>query len=273
VSLELPPGDFVALLGPNGSGKTTLAKHVDGLLRPGSGRVLVGDLDTCTASVARLARSVGYVFQNPDHQIFAATVEEEVAFGLRSQGLPADATAQRVAEALALFGLAPFAGIPPASLGFGRRRQVALAAVLAVDPQVLILDEPTGGLDARSRDEIMAALARFHAAGGTVVLITHDIPVVAEYARRAVVLFEGRVLFDGSVPDLLLGRRDLLARAGLSLPPVVRLAKRLANRGLTSTVLTPADLVAVWAGPERLPANAVPRPDGSELPHHERDEG
>jgi energy-coupling factor transport system ATP-binding protein len=261
VRLELPPGDFVALLGPNGSGKTTLAKHLDGLLRPGSGRVLVGDRDTRSASVAQLARQVGYVFQNPDHQIFAATVAEEVAFGPRSQGLTEDAAAQRAAEALDLFGLAPLAGVPPASLGFAQRRQVALAAVFAAGPRVLILDEPTGGLDSRGRREIMAAVAGFNADGGTVVLITHDMLLVAEYARRAVVLFEGRVLFDGAIPDLLWGRRDLVARAGLSLPPVVRLANRLARRrGLATGVLTPKDLVEAWAGLERPTAGTTPAP-------------
>jgi energy-coupling factor transporter ATP-binding protein EcfA2 len=285
VSLELPPGDFVALLGPNGSGKTTLAKHLDGLLQPGAGRVLVGDLDTRTAGVARLARAVGYVFQNPDHQIFSATVEEELAFGPRSQGLPEEVIARRVAEVLDLFGLAPFARTPPASLGFGRRRQVALAAVLAAAPQVLILDEPTGALDARSRGEIMAAVCRFHAgtppalragtspapntAGGTVVLITHDMSLVAEYARRAIVLLDGRVLFDGGVSELLLGRRDLLARAGLGLPPVVRLAKRLTGRGLAAPVLTLTGFVDAWTGPDGSPGGAVAHPGGSELPHYE----
>jgi energy-coupling factor transporter ATP-binding protein EcfA2 len=256
VSLELPPGDFVALLGANGSGKTTLAKHLDGLLRPGSGCVLVGDQDTRQTSVAQLARTVGYVFQNPDHQIFAATVEEEVAFGPRSQGQPEDLSARQVAEAMDLFGLAPLASAPPASLGFAQRRQVALAAVLATRPQVLILDEPTGGLDAGSRAGIMDAVARFHATGGTVVLITHDMSVVAEYARRAVVLSDGRVLFDGAVADLLLGRRDLVARAGLSLPPVVRLANRLARHGLAAVVLTPADLIAVWTAAQSTPARS-----------------
>ena len=255
VNLELRPGDFVALLGPNGSGKTTLAKHLDGLLRPGTGRVLVGDRDTRTVSVAQLARQVGYLFQNPDHQIFAATVQEEVAFGPRSQGLPEDACERRAAEALDLFGLTASASVPPASLGFAQRRQVALAAVLAAGPRVLILDEPTGGVDARGRREIMAVVAGFNAAGGSVVLITHDMPVVAEYARRAVVLVAGRVLYDGSIPELF-GRRDLVARAGLSLPPVVRLAKRLARRrGLAVEVLTPADLVDAWAGPDRPPGH------------------
>jgi energy-coupling factor transporter ATP-binding protein EcfA2 len=261
VTLDLPPGDFVALLGPNGSGKTTLAKHLDGLLRPGAGRVLVGDRDTRSASVAQLARQVGYVFQNPDHQIFAATVKEEVAFGPRSQGLARDACARRADRVLELFGLTPWADVPPASLGFAQRRQVALAAVLASEPRVLILDEPTGGVDARGRSEIMAAVAGFNAAGGTVVLITHDMPVVAEFARRAVVLVDGRVRYDGAVPDLF-SRRDLLAQAGLNLPPVVRLARRLAHHGLAAVVLTPADLVRAWVGPERPQTNG-PRYSGS----------
>jgi energy-coupling factor transporter ATP-binding protein EcfA2 len=255
VNLEFPPGDFVALLGPNGSGKTTLAKHLDGLLRPKAGRVLVGDRDTRSTSVAELARQVGYLFQNPDHQIFAATVMEEVAFGPRSQGLTEEACERRAAEVLDLFGLVSCAGVPPASLGFAQRRHVALASVLAAGPRVLILDEPTGGVDARGREEIMAVVTGFNAAGGTVVLITHDMAVVAEYARRAVVLLDGRVLYDGSIPNLF-GRRDLVAQAGLSLPPVVRLAKRLARHGLAEGVLTPAGLVDAWVGPERGPADA-----------------
>jgi energy-coupling factor transporter ATP-binding protein EcfA2 len=263
VSLNLEPGEFVALLGPNGSGKTTLAKHLDGLLRSSTGFVLVGGLDTRAVSAAQLARQVGYVFQNPDHQIFAPTVEEEVAFGPRSQGVPEDVVARRVAEALDRFGLASFAGVPPASLGFAQRRQVALAAVLAAAPRVVILDEPTGGLDARSRREIMSVIAGFNvgapalgAAGGTVLLITHDMALVAEYARRAVVLVDGRVLFDGAVSDLF-RRRDLLARAGLGLPPVVRLANRLARHGLAGDVLTTDDLVEALAGPRQTPVDAV----------------
>jgi energy-coupling factor transport system ATP-binding protein len=256
VSLELPPGDFVALLGPNGSGKTTLAKHLDGLIRPSTGRVMVGGRDTRSASVAQLARQVGYLFQNPDHQIFAATVKEEVAFGPRSQGLPTEACERRVAEVLDLFSLASWADVPPASLGFAQRRQVALAAVLAARPPVLILDEPTGGVDARGREEITAAIAGFNSVGGT-NSDHHDMPVVAEYARRAVVLVEGRVLYDGPVPGLF-GRRDLVAQAGLSLPPVVRLASRLARHGLETGVLTLSGMVEAWAGPEGWQARPHP---------------
>ncbi len=247
VSLTLPPGEFVALVGPNGSGKTTLAKHINGLLKPTAGRVLVGEVDTRTVKAAQLAGLVGYVFQNPDHQIFAPTVQEEVAFGPRMQGLPDRAVAWRVADALDRFRLTGYADAPPATLGYAQRRQVALASVLAVQPDVLILDEPSGGLDARSRQQLMAAVAGHHAAGRTIVLITHDMPLVAEYAARVVVLVEGRVLFDGSTPEFF-SRRDVLGRAGLAAPPAARLAARLAPYGLSRNVLTPADFAAAWHG-------------------------
>ena len=183
VSLDIFPGEFVALLGPNGSGKTTLAKHFNGLLKPTQGRVLVEMRDTRTTRIAELARLVGYAFQNPDHQIFAPTVQEEVAFGPRMQELPRSIVTQRVAEALDRFRLIPYADLPPAMLGFGQRRQVALAAMITVQPKALILDEPTGGLDWRSQQEFMDIVANFNTLGRTVVLVTHDMRLVAEYAN------------------------------------------------------------------------------------------
>ena len=217
INLTIAAGEFVALLGPNGSGKTTLAKHLNGLLRPQRGRVLLDGRDTRSVRVAVLAQTVGYVFQNPDHQIFAATVEEEIAFGLRLRGLPPAEVAQRVAEALDRFRLTPHAHLPPAVLGSGQRRQVTLAATLALRPRILVLDEPTGGLDAQGRQELMAALAAFHADGGTVLLITHDMHPVAELAGRAVVMAAGRVRFDGT-PAALFRQDDLLAETHLAAP-------------------------------------------------------
>jgi energy-coupling factor transporter ATP-binding protein EcfA2 len=245
VSLSLAAGEFVALLGPNGSGKTTLAKHLDGLLKPTEGRVLVERSDTRKTRVAELARRVGYAFQNPDHQIFAPTVQEEIAFGPRNQGLPAAIVAQRVAEALDRFRLTPHAHLPPALLGLGQRRQVALAAIIASQPQVLILDEPTGGLDERSKQELMEVVTAFNVLGRTIVLITHDMRLVAEYADRAIVLLNGRLLYDGA-PRELFGRPDVLAQAGLALPPVARLAERLSAEGMAAGVLTLAEFVAAW---------------------------
>lgn len=263
VSLSIGAGEFVALLGPNGSGKTTLAKHLNGLLRPSRGRLLLDGQDTQRLRVPELARRVGYVFQNPDHQIFAATVQAEVAFALQLQGAPPPITAQRVAEALDRFRLTAQAHLPPAVLGSGQRRQVTLAAVLAAGPAVLVLDEPTGGLDGRSRQELMTAVAAFHHQGGTVVLITHDMRLVAEYASRTVVLRSGELLFDGS-PRALFARRDVLTQAQLAAPPLVRLAQRLAPCGLPVGVASCAAFASAWqrgqaAGPR--PAH-VKRPAG-----------
>lgn len=247
VSLEIYPGEFIALLGPNGSGKTTLAKHLNGLLKPSQGSVTVEGRDTRTTRIAELARQVGYAFQNPDHQIFAPTVQEEIAFGPRMQELPRAIVTQRVAEALDRFRLIPYAGLPPALLGFGQRRQVALAAIIAAQPATLILDEPTGGLDWRSQQEFMEIVAGFNTAGRTVVLITHDMRLVAEYATRAIVLLSGAVLFDGS-PQGLFGRSEVLDQAGLALPPVTRLARRLDKYGIAADTLTVAQFAAAWHG-------------------------
>ncbi len=245
VSLTLHPGEFVALLGPNGSGKTTLAKHLDGLNKPTAGRVMVELTDTRTARVADLARRVGYAFQNPDHQIFAATVQAEIAFGPRIQDLPEPIVAQRVAEVLDRFHLVACADLPPAVLSFGQRRQVALAAVIASQPQVLILDEPTGGLDWQSRQELMDVVTSFNILGRTVVLATHDMRLVAEYATRAIVLLDGRIVFDGT-PRTLFSQPEILAQARLALPPVTRLANRLHREGMVPGVLTVAEFAAIW---------------------------
>ncbi len=238
------PGEFVVLAGPNGSGKTTLAKHLNGLLKPSVGRVLVAGQDTAVLRVPQLARSVGYLFQNPDHQIFAPTVSEEIAFGLRLQGLGAEEVAERVAGAMAAHDLTACADLPPATLSLGQRRQVTLAAVLAARPKILVLDEPTGGLDWRSRHELMARVQAFHTAGGTVILITHDVRLMAEHAGRVIVMHAGRVLFDGSPVDLF-GQRQVLTVARLTVPPVVRLAQRLAPFGVPPSVRTVAELADV----------------------------
>ncbi len=273
VSLALQPGEFVALLGPNGSGKTTLAKHLNGLLTPTAGRVQIERSDTRRARTAELARLVGYAFQNPDHQIFAPTVQEEIAFGPRTLGLPESIVAQRVAEALDRFRLVRYADWPPAVLGFGQRRQVALAAVFAAQPQALILDEPTGGLDWRSRQELMAVVAGFNGLGRTVILITHDMRLVAEYATRAVVLLAGRVLFDGA-PRALFAEPAILAQAGLALPSVTRLADRLRSEGMPPGVLTSPEFIAAWPARRGASRDAKDkkgqRSAGKETDRHER---
>ncbi len=263
LNLAVRPGEFVVLLGPNGSGKTTLAKHLNGLLKPCRGRVLIDGRDTRSARVAELARQVGYVFQNPDHQIFSATVADEIAFGPRIQNLPPDSVAQRVAAGLARFRLSQFADLPPALLGSGQRRQVALAAVLATQPQALVLDEPTGGLDARSRQELMEAVVAFNREQRTVILITHDMGIVTEYASRTVVLVSGQVVFDGAPQDLF-ERTDILQQARLAVPPVVRLARRLQPCGLPRGVLTCAEFAAAWQARLRSCGATIAAPHGEE---------
>ncbi len=256
VTWALRPGEFVALVGPNGSGKTTLAKLLNGLLKPTAGRVMVAGRDTRSARVPELARTVGYVFQNPDHQIFAATVAEEVAFGLRLGGLPPAEVARRVAEALDRFRLGSCAHFPPALLGSSQRRQVSLAAVLAMRPQVLVLDEPSGGLDGQSLQALMAAVVEFQRQGGTVLLITHDMRLVAEYAARVAVLLAGEMVFEGS-PGELFRRREIWRRARLILPPVIRLAQRLAAHGFSDQPLTSAEFVTAWQASARPDATPV----------------
>ncbi|HLE27820.1 MAG TPA: ABC transporter ATP-binding protein [Anaerolineales bacterium] len=240
VSLTIRPGEFVALVGQNGSGKTTLVKHFNGLLKPTRGKVWVGERDTASCAVSDLAREVGYVFQNPDHQINQPTVREEVAFGLKNLDFPAGEAARRTDEALAAFGLQPFADRPPAILGFGLRRKIALASVCVLRPPVLILDEPTGGLDARSAEELLGFAARLKAEGHTLILVSHDMRRVAAFAERCVVLKEGRVWLDGPARAVF-AKTELLQQAFLAPPPVTRLAQALAPQVDLDTPLTPEE--------------------------------
>jgi len=251
LSLEIGPGEFVALVGQNGSGKTTLVKHFNGLLKPAQGRVWVGERETAPLSVAELARQVGYVFQNPDHQISQNTVRAEVAFGLRNLGFAEAEVHRRTAETLAAFGLAAEAERPPAILGAGLRRKVALASVCSVRPPVLILDEPTVGLEARAAEEVLHLAAALHAEGHTVILISHDMRRVAAWARRCILLMDGRVLCDAPVREVF-ADAALLAQANLAPPPVTSLAQALD----WGTPLTPEELYAAYA--QHLAADPLP---------------
>lgn len=237
VDLSVPPGQFVALVGANGSGKTTLIKHFNGLLRPRRGRVWVNGQDTAQRPVGELARQVGYLFQHPEQQIFSATVRQEVAFGPRNLGLPPAEVEDRVEAALGRFDLAAIAEQPPAILSYGLRRRVTLASLAGMDPLVLVLDEPTVGLDAPGLREMSDWLAELHAQGRTIVLVTHDMALAAEYADRVVVLHEGQILADGP-PSSLFGQADLLAGVCLAAPPVIALAQALRPHGLRGDSLT-----------------------------------
>ncbi len=237
IDLEIADNAFLAIIGQNGSGKTTLAKHLNGLLKPTAGRVVVDGTDTATTPVARLALTVGYLFQNPDHQIFAPTTREEVAFGLRNLGLAPEEVERRTEEALRTFGLEGYAETPPAVLGFGLRRVVTVAAVVAMRQRILVLDEPTTGLDWRSANDLMGRVAALHAAGHTILLVTHDMRLVAAYAPETLVMHEGRVLARGATRQVL-SDAGAMEAAHIAPPQVTRLARALGPYGIPPDVLT-----------------------------------
>lgn len=229
ISLVFEPG-ATALVGPNGAGKSTLAKHLNGILRPASGRVLLDGQDIRPLPLARLARSVGYAFQDPDEQIFQSTVREEVSVGPRALGARAAALDERVGEALERMGLEGLARANPHDLGLAERKRVAIASVLAMETPALILDEPTMGQDSLGVDLVATLVRGLAEAGRTMLAITHDMDLVAEVFPRMVLLHEGRVLADGSPADLL-ASESLLAQAGLDAPAALALGRFLGLPG------------------------------------------
>jgi energy-coupling factor transport system ATP-binding protein len=240
VDLTIGAGSSLALIGANGSGKTTLAQLLDGLLRPTRGRVLLDGRDSAGMRVAELARSVGLCFQLPDRQIFASTVRDEVEFGPRHGGADAEAAFARARQALSRVGLADDLGAHPGDLGETARKLLSIASVLAMDTRVVVLDEPTTGLDARGVALVGALVAELVAEGRTVVAISHDMRFVAERFERIVVLDDGHVVLDG--PRAVVFAESswpTLGAAGLEPPPAAVIGARL---GLGSTP-TQAELI------------------------------
>ncbi|MEO8246667.1 MAG: ABC transporter ATP-binding protein [Chloroflexota bacterium] len=235
VSLRVGSGERVALIGQNGSGKTTLVRHLNGLLRPTSGRVLVDGTDAGTRTVATLARSVGLVFQDPDRQIFSPSVRGEVEFGARNIGLRGAALEAAVAAALGDTGLSEVVASNPYDLGGSRRKLLALASVLAMGTPVLVLDEPTTGQDARGVERVRQVIAAAAAAGRTVIAVSHDMPFVAECFERVIVMRAGRVILDGP-PDAVFAADawDAL-RSTFVEPPLPALAGERLGIGSTPT--------------------------------------
>ncbi|MXX03592.1 MAG: ABC transporter ATP-binding protein [Gemmatimonadetes bacterium] len=222
VSLDIAAGEFVALVGQNGCGKTTLAKHLNGLHAPTEGEVRVLGKSTTDWTLPELGRRVGYVFQNPDHQIFANTVRDEVAFGARNYGFSEDKIGEKVDAALAETDLSGRDLEDPFNLTRGERQQLAVASVLATDPEILVLDEPTTGLDYHGQVAILNLVRRLNESGRTVVMITHSMWVVAEYADRCVIMSGGRVVQDGDVRTCF-SNPELLESLYLEAPEAVRL--------------------------------------------------
>lgn len=222
VSLDIMAGEFVALVGQNGCGKTTLAKHLNGLHAPTEGDVRVLEKSTSEWTLPDLGRRVGYVFQNPDHQIFANTVLDEVAFGARNYGLAEEVILVKVAAALEVTGLAGREDADPFNLTRGERQQLAVASVLATDPDILVLDEPTTGLDYHGQVAILDLIRRLNDSGKTVIIITHSMWVVAEYADRCIIMSGGRVVRDGDVRSCF-EDPELLESLYLEAPEAVRI--------------------------------------------------
>lgn len=229
VSFGVEPGERVAIVGQNGAGKTTLVRHLNGIFQPSSGRVLVGDQPTAGRSIAELARQVGYVFQNPDEQIFASTVRADVEFGPRNLGLPAAEITARATAALETVGLADQAGQHPLHLSLSERKRVALAGVLAMGTGIVVLDEPTTGQDARGVAMIAGVVESLAVQGRTLLAISHDMDFCAEHFDRVVVMAQGRVLADGD-PRAVFGESDALRQAAVEPPQLFRLADRLGWR-------------------------------------------
>jgi len=256
VDLRIGPGERVALVGQNGSGKTTLVRHLNGLLRPTEGQVVVGRVDAAGLRVAQLAALVGLVFQDPDRQIFAGSVEAEVAFGPRNLGRRGADLRQDVADALAALGLEGDAKKNPYDLGLSRRKLLALTSVLAMRTPVLVLDEPTTGQDLDGQEAIRRVVEAVHHEGRTVIAISHDMRFVAQTFERIVVLREGRIILDGP-PEVVFAPAswDALRSTYLEPTPAARVGARL---GLTPTP-TEESLLAALAAADR--DGARPSPD------------
>lgn len=232
VSLDIPRGSFTAIIGANGAGKTTLLRCLSGLIPAPPGTVFLFGEDVGRLSPFERSRRLGMVFQNPEHQFVAGTVEEELALSLRRSRLSQSEIKQRVAAMLARFKLTPYAKANPFTLSHGEKRRLSVATMLMMDQPILLLDEPTFGQDQHNAEAIIALLRELHAEGRTIVVVTHDMALVAECATHVAVMSQGQVRFWGSARDAF-AQPELLEQANLALPPLARLAQRLGLDALT----------------------------------------
>lgn len=228
VSLQIDAGETVAIMGENGAGKTTLIKHFNGLLRPQQGHVFLDNEDTSDMSVAELARTVGLVWQNPDHQLFLDTCRKEIEFGLKNLGFGSEEVQERCDDTMIRLGLEDLAERSPFTLSGGERKRLALASVLATQPTVLALDEPTIGQDARQKGLLAEMLMEMNRDGKTVIVVTHDIEFVIEYFPRTIAMSNGIIIADGKT-SAVLSNDEVLERCSLT-PPQMTQAARALNR-------------------------------------------
>lgn len=237
VSLEIAKGEIVAIIGHTGSGKSTLVQHLNGLLKPDKGQATIDDIDiTAKGAQAKAARQqVGMVFQYPEHQLFAETVFEDIAFGPRNKGVAEAEVEKQVREAMEFVGLDydTFAQRSPFQLSGGQMRRVAIAGVVAMNPDYLVLDEPSAGLDPRSRNAVFKEIMSLHKSRGiAIVLVTHSMEEAVKYADRLLVINSGKILFDGTPQEIFHEHAAELVKVGVDVPQVYKLADLLRSKGL-----------------------------------------
>lgn len=237
INLNIHEGEYVAIIGPNGSGKTTLTKHFDGILKPTSGTVTVKGKDVKESRISELAGEVGYCFQNPDHQLFCQTVEDEVKFAPKALEISEREIKKRANHALKLVGLEKLRNEHPFFLGKGQRQRLAFASVMTLEPNIFIVDEPTTGQDDKMSKEIMSLLDDLNDKGHTIIVITHNMRLVCEHVSRVIVMLDGKVIADGSVSEIF-EREKILNKAQLQKPQIMRLAQTLSDFDLPQNVLS-----------------------------------
>ncbi|MAT42357.1 MAG: cobalt ABC transporter ATP-binding protein [Anaerolineaceae bacterium] len=235
ISVTLNPGEKVALIGANGSGKTTFARHLNGLLRPQSGTVWVGDWKTSEHSPAQLAQRVAYVFQNPDEQLFRQRVWDEVAFGPQNLGYSASQVENMVEQALSLMGLTNEANFNPRDLNYSGRKRVSLASALAMQTPVLIFDEPTASLDMKEKKQFSKVLKTLNLENKTTLIISHDMDFVVENVDRIILMYEGKMIHDTSTKHFFKDK-ELIENSGLVIPQLIRLSQELNHLDLALNV-------------------------------------
>jgi energy-coupling factor transport system ATP-binding protein len=236
VDLVFERGEVVALMGENGSGKTTLLKHMNGLLKPTVGRVLVDGVETTSASIAELSQKVGLVFQNAEDMFFESTVYNEVAFALRNFGYDEEKVRKRVEWALKFFELEQYKDHSPFLLSGGEKKRLAMAIILAWSPSIICLDEPTIGQDSVQKEKMMHMIKMLNTQGRTVILASHDVEFIADLKPRVIVLSRGKVLADGKSQEILTDG-ELLKKASLIPPQVVSVLERLSDLGVQPKIL------------------------------------
>ncbi len=236
INLKIKDPDFIAIIGENGAGKTTFIKHLNGILKPTQGEIYVNGVNTKKASVAELSRDVGLVFQNPDHQLFCETVEEEIAFGLKNFGFNKDTISERVTWALNLLDLTKYRKVSPFMLSGGERKRVALATILSWDPKILVLDEPTIGQDFNQKEKLRQFIIQLNSQGRTVIMVTHDVEFVADCNPNVIVMSNTRIINTGSAREVLTNF-DLLAKASVLPPQITQLFTQLSDLGLPQNII------------------------------------